>query len=134
MGILNKEIDKDSRTAGSKVLRDAGLLRVVRRVLDPRVSPRRDVTDDGLPGELGRVVPRCCRVAAQTSVVRVPGAVLVVLRVPRVSHPDGPIPGPVRPRPGAVLRRGVGGTPAHVVAVEGYGRAHGTQDLAVGRG
>ena len=116
---------------GSKVLRDTGLLWIVRRVLDPRVSPCRDVANYRLSGELGRVAG-CCPVAAQTSVVWVPGAVLVVLRVPSVSHPNGPVSGSIRPRASAVRRRGVGRAAAHVAAVQSSSRAHGAQDFAVG--
>lgn len=75
----------------SEILRDTGaLLRVVRRVFDARVPPRRDVANHGLPSELGRPPLAIVRVG-------IAGAVLVVVLVASVGDANRGIAGSVGP-------------------------------------
>lgn len=108
-----------------EILRDAGtLLRIVARVFDPRVPPRRDVADDRLRDPVGR--------AARAIGVRVAVTVLVViLGASAVS--TGALAGSVGPACSAIRGRRIGGAAVDVGAVGGRRRAHGSEDLALGR-
>ena len=113
-----------------EILRDTGLLGIMRWVFNPGVPPRRNVTNDRLRWEFcGSTRHGPC--TAETAVVWVSGAVLVVL-VSIVAHADGAVARAVGSRTGAVLGRCVARAAAHVGVVARDSGAHGAEDFTVG--